>query len=201
MSSDDEDGLPETIDSEDARVVVGRRRAMVIDIRDEEEFAEERIFSAEQVAPDAVRERIDEVLADDEDERDAFLIICSDGSESADVAKSLRDEGYAASSLDGGFRAWTGDHLPTAPGRDEEYEGPKQTVPGAVASETQPDEDENGDEEGGGPGGSEDARAGGDDGDADDDAAAAEAGAEAGRAQSQPEEISDEEKAERAEDA
>lgn len=32
--------------------------------------------------------------------------------------------------------------MPTAPGRDEEYAGPALKIPGAVASESGPDEDE-----------------------------------------------------------
>ena len=45
-------------------------------------------------------------------------------------------------SLDGGFEAWVGDHLPTAPKPDEEYNGPKQKLPGAVAQSKEPDDEE-----------------------------------------------------------
>lgn len=218
MSEDKDEGMPDKIDSEDGRQIVAGGKAMVIDIRDPDDFAEERIFNAERLDADDVTERMDYVLDDEGDDREAFLIICSDGSESSELAEKLREDGYAASSLKGGFKAWTGDHLPTAPGRDEEYEGPKLAVPGAVASETQPDDDEEeegeeDDEEaddGDGDEGDESERGEGrgadvgeaDAGDADDeDAAGNEADAEGGRAQAPPEDITDEEKAERAEDA
>lgn len=90
MSEDENEGLPETVDSEDARKIVAGRSAMVIDIRDPDEFAEERIFSAERLDPDDVTVRMDEVIADEDDKRDAFLIICSDGSASAELAEKLQ---------------------------------------------------------------------------------------------------------------
>ena len=148
--SEETEGLDDEVDVEDARVVVAKRKARVIDIRSEEDFAEERIFGSSRVDPDDVEARVAEIEdggEDDDDEIEMILLVCADGSESKDLAAKLRDDGHSVSSLDGGFKAWTSDHLPTAPGRDEEYEGPDVKIPGAVASETEPDDEDEDDEQ------------------------------------------------------
>ena len=78
-----------------------------------------------------------------------MLILCEDGERSAELAEELRDGDHQVTSIDGGFKAWVGDHLPTAPTPDEEYDGPKVTLPGAVAPSTddEDDEEEDGDED------------------------------------------------------
>lgn len=129
---DSEEGLPEQVDVKDARVIVARRDAVVIDIRSEEDFAEERIFGSSRCDPDEVEGKLDETRGDDGDDRSAILLVCEDGSRSAELAAKLRGDDREISSLDGGFAAWAGEHLPTAPGRDEEYQGPPLTIPGAV---------------------------------------------------------------------
>lgn len=137
VDDDDAEKLPEQIDAEEARVLVAGGRAKVIDIRSEEEFAEERIVGSTHCEAEDIRDCFDA------DHRGAALIVCADGARSAEVAEELRDDGVDATSLDGGFASWTGDHLPTAPNPDEEYEGPSVKIPGAVDSGG--DEDEDGD--------------------------------------------------------
>ena len=66
---------------------------------------------------------------------------------SAEIAASLREGGTDASSIEGGFDAWAGDGNPTAPGRDEEYDGPKVTLPGAVSSSGEDDDGDGEDED------------------------------------------------------
>jgi rhodanese-related sulfurtransferase len=131
--------LPDRVEVEQARLAVARREVQVIDVRDADEFAEERIFGSAHADPDVLEEAIDG--------DGPVLVVCGDGERSAEIAERLRGDGRQASSLEGGFAAWTKEHLPTAPGRDEEYEGPEVKVPGAVASETEPDEDEENDED------------------------------------------------------
>jgi rhodanese-related sulfurtransferase len=138
--ADTDEGLPDRVEVERARMAVARREAVVVDVRSEDEFAEERIFGSVHVDPDHLDEELGE-----RDEEARLLIVCADGERSAEIAERLRSDGKRASSLEGGFAAWAGEHLPTAPGRDEEYEGPDVKIPGAVASST-PDDDE--DEEG-----------------------------------------------------
>lgn len=131
-----EDGLPEQVDAEGARVLIAGGRAKVIDIRTADEFAEERITGATHCESEDIRDCFDE------DHRDAALIVCADGSRSAEVAEELRGEGVEATSLEGGFSSWTSEHLPTAPNPDEEYEGPPVEIPGAVSSGEEEEEEE-----------------------------------------------------------
>ena len=143
--SEDEDKLPEQVDAEEARVIVAKGRAKVVDVRSEEEFADERITGSIRSDPADVGNETEG------DPRDAILVVCADGERSAEVAERLRGDGVEATSLKGGFEAWTGDHLPTAPTPDEEYEGPPVKIPGAVESKGDPeDDDEEGDEGTGG---------------------------------------------------
>ena len=106
-----------------------------------------------------------------------MLVVCADGERSAEVAEELRGDGVEATSIEGGFSSWTGEHLPTAPTPDEEYEGPPVRLPGAV----QPKDD-----------------ASEDDDDGDDEAESDEQGE---RAEPRSGETEDEERAERAEGA
>jgi rhodanese-related sulfurtransferase len=142
----DEGGdLAERADVEDARMAVAKRQALVIDVRDADDFAAERIFGSIHADPDA--DSITEAAEGQEDAPDALLLVCEDGTRSGELADELRSEDRPVSSIEGGFAAWTGEHLPTAPGRDEEYKGPEIKVPGAVASETDPEDEEDGENE------------------------------------------------------
>lgn len=167
--------LPDQIDAERARVLVAGGKVRVIDIRSEEEFAEERMTNAIRSDPD----EIESALEDRETGREAVLVVCADGSRSAEVAEELRSNGTDATSIDGGFGAWTSDHLPTAPTADEEYEGPAVKVPGAVDSSGSPD----------------------DEGEGDDGTGEAEVDSEGDRADQREGETVDSERAERAEEA
>jgi rhodanese-related sulfurtransferase len=142
MAEEQED-LPDQVDVEQARMAVARHAVTVVDVRPEEEFAEERIFGSVRVDPDNLEEELGE-----RDEEEDLLIVCADGERSAEVAEQLRSDGRSASSLEGGFEAWTGENLPTAPGQDEEYEGPDVKIPGAVASSGEDEEENEDDDEG-----------------------------------------------------
>ncbi len=130
MSETDEK-LPEQVDAEEARMIVAKGRALVFDIRSADDFAEERINGSVHCEPDEIADR----AGDDRAGREAVLVVCEDGKRSAEVAEELRGDGVEASSLKGGFEAWTSESHPTAPTSDEEYEGPSLKLPGAVASE------------------------------------------------------------------
>lgn len=185
--AEEEDGggseeLPNQIDAEQARVLIAGGKVRVIDIRSEDDFAEERMSNAIRSDPD----EIESALEDRETGRDAVLVVCEDGSRSAEVAEQLRSNGTDATSIDGGFKAWTGDHMPTAPTDDEEYEGPAIRVPGAVDSSGEEEEEEEDEEE--------DEASG-------DDSGEAEVNAEGDRAELRDSETVDSERAERAEEA
>lgn len=181
-SSDSDDRgdaeLPDQVDAEQARVLIAGGRVRVIDIRSEDDFAEERMSNAIRSDPD----EIDSAIEDRETGRDAVLVVCADGSESADVAEKLRSDGVDATSIDGGFDSWRSDGLPTAPGADEEYEGPPIKIPGAVDSSGD-DEDED------------------DETSESDESTESEVDSEGDRAEPREEETADEESAERAEEA
>lgn len=136
--SDTQSELPERVDAEQARQLIAKGEVRVIDIRSAEEFAEERINGSKRVDPDELHgDAIADLVG-----RKAVLVICGDGSASADAAERLRSQGHEAASIEGGFDSWTSEKLPTAPGRDEEYKGPEVKLPGAVASSGGPDDDE-----------------------------------------------------------
>jgi rhodanese-related sulfurtransferase len=138
-----EEELAESIDAEEARTLIAAGSVKVFDVRSAEDFADERINGSTHCDPDGIAERLGE------DHRDKVLVVCADGEHSAEVAGSLRDDGIDAASLEGGFGAWTGEHLPTAPNPDEEYEGPPVKIPGAVdSSGDEEDEEEGEDDEG-----------------------------------------------------
>lgn len=130
--------LPEQVDAEEARELIAGGEVRVIDIRSAEDFAAERMSNSIRADPDD----LDGALEDRETGREAVLVICADGSASAEMAERLRSDGREATSIDGGFGAWTAAHLPTAPGRDEEYEGPELKLPGAVAPDGDGDDEE-----------------------------------------------------------
>lgn len=135
--------LPEQVDAEQARALVAGGKVKVIDVRSAEDFAEERINGSVRCDPDDVEGEI----GNDPAGREDLLILCEDGKRSAEIAEELRGDDRRVTSLEGGFSAWTDEHLPTAPNPDEEYEGPKQKLPGAVAQSEEPDEDEQDDVE------------------------------------------------------
>ncbi len=128
----------DVVDVDDARELVGKREVRVIDIRSEEEFAEVRINASRRVDPDDVEAAIGDA---DEGEPDRVMLVCEDGSESGELAEKLSGDADVTY-LDGGIKAWQGKGYPVAPRADEEYEGPAVKLPGAVASESEPDEDE-----------------------------------------------------------
>ena len=140
---DDRDDLPEQVDAEEARLLVAGGKVRVIDVRSAEEFAEERINGSVHCEPDDVADEMD----NESGGREAVMIVCADGSRSAEIADELRGGDRQVTTIDGGFGAWTGDHLPTAPNPDEEYDGPKLKPPGAVSSTEPSDEEEDSDDE------------------------------------------------------
>lgn len=142
--SDSGSGLAEQVDAEEARRLIAGGEVRVIDVRSAEEFAEKRINGSVRVDPDDLGGEVGE----DDVGREAVLVICGDGSRSAEVAERLRSEGNEATSIDGGFGAWTSDGLPTAPRSDEEYEGPELKQPGVADSSEDEEEDQEGTEDG-----------------------------------------------------
>jgi rhodanese-related sulfurtransferase len=117
----------ETVDTERARLMLAEAEVQTIDIRSADEFAAYRLPGSTN-EPEANADTLAEGLGDE----NPVLIVCADGTHSAEVAGELRDRGLPAISLEGGTEAWRSDRLPTQPSPDVEDEGrepPK--LPGA----------------------------------------------------------------------
>jgi rhodanese-related sulfurtransferase len=99
-----------TIDEFVSRLQAGERYILV-DVREDCEWAEGHIPSAHHMARGVLERDIERALP----ERDAPIVLyCSDGFRSALAADSLQTMGYVnVVSLDGGWRGWTARGLPT----------------------------------------------------------------------------------------
>jgi rhodanese-related sulfurtransferase len=139
----DRERLPDRVEPDEARELVAGGAVRVIDVRGADDFAAERISGSVHVGEDELEGGVEADRAG----REAVLVVCADGERSAEIAERMRSDGTDATSIEGGFEAWAGDGQPTAPGRDEEYDGPAVTVPGAVDSSGGEDEDDDGSEE------------------------------------------------------
>ena len=77
----------------------------IIDIRDEIEISHGAI-------PDAVAVRPEDIETSENVDRSKMLVICcSRGKNSVDVTENLREKGYDARSLEGGYAAWLLDYF------------------------------------------------------------------------------------------
>lgn len=109
----------ETLEPGRAREVIAGERGQVLDLRDEEEFAEAHIAGAVRAEDgdiDAAVESLDEDLP--------VLVVCEDGKRSEEVAGDLRERGYQAAVIKRGMKGWHGDGHPTIPREAEEFHGP-----------------------------------------------------------------------------
>jgi len=115
------DDLPETLKPEDARELIATGPARVLDLRDEDEYAEGHVPAAERAGD---LEASLEGVPEDE----PLILICADGKRSGQAARELREKGRQAAHVDGGIEAWIGAGLPIQPRPDEEFEGPKKAM-------------------------------------------------------------------------
>jgi rhodanese-related sulfurtransferase len=117
----------ETVDTERARLMLAEAEVQTIDIRSADEFADYRLPGSTN-EPEANAEKLAEALGDE----NRVLIVCADGTRSAEVAGGLRERGLRATSLEGGTEAWKSDRLPTQPSPDvEDEDGEPPKLPGA----------------------------------------------------------------------
>jgi rhodanese-related sulfurtransferase len=114
---------PTTVSPEDARELVASDEALVIDIRDEEEFGSGHIAGATRIEEEDLESRLEEL-----GEVERIIVVCAKGERSAKVAESLRERGYEAANMKGGMEAWDGPLQPAE--SDFEFEGPGDTQPG-----------------------------------------------------------------------
>jgi rhodanese-related sulfurtransferase len=119
--------IEETLEPDDARVLLGRGEARAIDLRPPEDAAEGHAPGAVVVGDRSLKEAAEEVLEVDEV---PILVFCEDGERSGEAAAQLREQGIEAAAVEGGWNEWVGKGMPTQPRSDDEYEGPKQSIPG-----------------------------------------------------------------------
>jgi rhodanese-related sulfurtransferase len=115
--------LQETIEADDARQMLGRDEATLIDVRSAEDFAMGHIPGAVSAPDGDVPEELVE---------GTLIVVCQDGDQSAEIAAKLREGGAEAASIEGGMDAWDSDKLPLQPSSDpfaEDGKAPK--LPGA----------------------------------------------------------------------
>jgi rhodanese-related sulfurtransferase len=114
----------ETLDPERARKLIASEGAQVLDLRDQDDFAEAHIAGAVR----AEDEELDAALESLDQDR-PVVVVCEDGKHSSEVAEDLRERDYQAAIVKGGMKAWAGDGLPVLPRETEEFHGPRRPGP------------------------------------------------------------------------
>ena len=122
--------LPETIDPEEARRLLGTGQARSIDMRDESVLAGGHAPATVVVGERSLKEAAEQVLAV---EQVPILVFGTDGGESERGAEELREAGIEAVAIEGGWSGWQSAGLPVQPRDDQEYEGPDLAQPGTGA--------------------------------------------------------------------
>jgi rhodanese-related sulfurtransferase len=112
-----------------ARELVAAGRVAVLDIRSEDEWNAIGNIPGAVHAPDG--NDLDSRLGD-LPERDALLVVCTDGERSAEVAERLGEEDRTAISIEGGMDAWRDENLPLQPSEDPAL----PSEPGSIEDET-----------------------------------------------------------------
>ena len=78
---------------------------MLLDVRNDDEWAEGRIAESVHIPMDQLTQRFDEI-------GDRVVCVCAVGARSARVAQFLNAQGREAVNLDGGIYAWADSGLP-----------------------------------------------------------------------------------------
>jgi rhodanese-related sulfurtransferase len=78
---------------------------MLLDVRNDDEWADGRIAGSVHIPMDQLMQRLDEV-------EDRVVCVCAVGARSARVAQFLNAQGREAVNLDGGLHAWASSGLP-----------------------------------------------------------------------------------------
>ena len=94
----------------DAVMLINRKDAVVIDVRDESEFAGGHITNARHIPEKQLDERMKEL---EKFKAKPVIVSCASGRRSAGVADSLRKQGFAdVVALRGGISAWVQAGMP-----------------------------------------------------------------------------------------
>jgi len=94
----------------DAVMLINRKDAVVIDVRDDAEFASGHITNARHIPEKQLSERMKEL---EKFKNKPVIVSCASGRRSASVADSLRKQGFAeVVALRGGISAWVQAGMP-----------------------------------------------------------------------------------------
>jgi rhodanese-related sulfurtransferase len=100
---------------DEARRLTGSGKAMLIDVREESEWAAGHARGAEYIGKGVIERDIEQRVPDKNAE---LILYCGGGFRSALSADNLQKMGYRnVSSMAGGWRAWQADGAPTETGR------------------------------------------------------------------------------------
>ncbi len=102
--------IPE-ITPEEAFTHFNEKGYIFLDVREPEEFKEERIPKAINLPRGLVKSKIGEFFPDKEAQ--TFIVYCRSGRRSLDATKTLLEMGYKALNMKGGILAWKKAELPT----------------------------------------------------------------------------------------
>jgi rhodanese-related sulfurtransferase len=92
--------------------MLNRGKGVILDIRDQDEFAAGHIRDARHIPLKELKSRISEL---DKFKSKSVIVVCSSGAQSARAASLLKGAGFGdVYSLDGGLAAWRAQGLPTA---------------------------------------------------------------------------------------
>jgi rhodanese-related sulfurtransferase len=97
--------VPEVEPAEAAQLV--DEGAVILDVRDSDEFSQGRAKGAFHIPFGALGERLGEVPSDR-----PVIVVCRSGGRSYQAAQTLAKRGYSSMSLAGGLHAWCDDGLP-----------------------------------------------------------------------------------------
>lgn len=97
-----------TIEPKEARSLVERENALIVDVREPDEWADARIPGAVHIPLGEIRTRADEIPRDR-----PVILQCRSGNRSAGATRRLLELGFTnVRNLEGGIGDWAADGLP-----------------------------------------------------------------------------------------
>lgn len=95
------ESLPVTIDAAMANKLAGRDDVVVLDVREDWEFASGHVPGAQWIPLGELASRLDEVPQDK-----TVVAVCRSGNRSGQATQLLRQNGFQAHNMDGGMISW-----------------------------------------------------------------------------------------------
>ncbi len=100
----------QTVTPAAATLLINRRKAAVIDLRNADVFAQGHLAKAKNILPDQFPGAFADLKLD---KQNPVILVCDTGSRSASTIKKFKSEGFSeVLSLEGGMKAWSAAGLP-----------------------------------------------------------------------------------------